>query len=162
MNAHSAANALTKALGEQHIDFDLIPHRRTQSAAAEARAVGVDPDHVAKTIVLATEAGFVRAVVSASDRIDLRKAKEVLGREDVELASEGVLVGAYPEFELGAVPPVGGSGKEVVLLDARLAELESVVFDAGTHEQSVRIKTADLVSLAGARIVDLCESRGGS
>jgi Uncharacterized conserved protein len=157
MHAYTPANALTDALKERHVDYELIPHRRTRSAHAEARAVGVDPGHVAKTIVLATEAGFVRAVLSASDRIDLRKVKAVLGREDVQFASGGELVGAYPEFELGAVPPIGGSGKELVLMDERLAETDSVVFEAGTHEQSVRIKTADLVSLAHAQIVDLRE-----
>lgn len=148
---------MTAALQEQHVYYELIQHRRTQSAAAEARAVGVDPGHVAKTLVLETEAGFVRAVLSASERIDLRKVKAVLGRREVHLASEQVLAGAYPEFELGAVPPVGGPGNDVVLMDERLHHAESVVFEAGTHEHSVRIKTADLVSVAGARIVDICE-----
>ena len=157
MNAHSAASALTAALRERHVDYELIPHRRTQSAAAEARATGVDPGRVAKTIVLATEDGFVRAVLSAADRIDLRKVKAVLERDDVHLASEAVLVGAYPEFELGAVPPIGGSGKELVLMDKHLAESDSVVFEAGTHEESVRITTADLVSVAGAHVADIRE-----
>ncbi len=155
MTAHAPSNALTDALQRQHVAYELIPHRRTQSAAAEARAIGVDPGHVAKTLVLVTEDGFVRAVLAASDRIDLHKVKAILGRDDVDLASEQVLVGAYPEFELGAVPPVGGSGEEPVLMDERLGDADAVVFEAGTHEYSVRIKTADLVSVAGARIADI-------
>lgn len=157
MSGRAPSNALTDALQEQHICYELIPHRRTQSAAAEARATGVDPGHVAKTLVLATGEAFVRAVLSASDRIDLRKVKAILESGDVHLASEQVLAGRYPEFELGAVPPVGGSGHDLVLVDERLSNAESVVFEAGTHEHSVRIKTADLVSVAGARIADICE-----
>ena len=157
MSGRAPSNALTDALQEQHICYELIPHRRTQSAAAEARATGVDPGHVAKTLVLATGEAFVRAVLSASDRIDLRKVKAILESCDVHLASEQVLAGRYPEFELGAVPPVGGSGQDLVLVDERLSNAESVVFEAGTHEHSVRIKTADLVSVAGARIADICE-----
>jgi Ala-tRNA(Pro) deacylase len=99
----------------------------------------------------------VRAVLSASERIDLRKVKAVLGSGDVHLASEQVLAGAYPDFELGAVPPVGGPANDLVLMDERLRHVESVVFEAGTHEHSVRIKTADLASVAGARIADICE-----
>jgi Ala-tRNA(Pro) deacylase len=156
VSAHTPSNALIDALQEQHIDYELIPHRRTQSAAAEARAIGVDPGHVAKTLVLATGAGFVRAVLSASERIDFRKVKAVLGSGDVHLASEQVLAGAYPQFELGAIPPVGGPGHDLVLMDERLRDTESVVFEAGTHEHSVRVKTADLVSVAGARIADIC------
>ena len=157
MSTQVPSNALTDALQEQHVYYEMIPHRRTQSAAAEARATGVDPGHVAKTLVLATGEGFVRAVLSASQRIDLRKVKAILGSGDVHLASEQVLAGRYPEFELGAVPPVGGPGHDMVLMDERLRDAESVVFEAGTHEHSVRIKTADLVSVAGARIADICE-----
>ena len=51
MSVHAASSALTDALQEQHVYYELIPHRRTQSAAAEARAIGVDPGHVAKTLV---------------------------------------------------------------------------------------------------------------
>ena len=144
MSTHTASNALVDALREQHIDHEVIRHRPTKSAAAEARAVGVDPGHVAKTLVLATDVGFVRAVLPASRRIDLRKVRDVLGSGDVQLASEEVLAGAYPQFELGAVPPFGGPGNDQV-------------FEAGTHEHSVRIKTADLISVAGARIADICE-----
>ena len=69
MSTHTPSNALVDALRAQHIGYELIPHRRTQSAAAEARAIGVDPGHVAKTLVLGTAAGFVRAV-SARFRAD--------------------------------------------------------------------------------------------
>lgn len=157
MSTHTPSNALVDALRQEHIDYELIPHRRTQSAAAEARAIGVDPGHVAKTLVLATGAGFVRAVLPASERIDLRKVKGVLGGGDVQLASEHVLAGAYPQFELGAVPPVGGPGHDLVVMDERLRESEWVVFEAGTHEHSVRLKTADLVSVARAQIADIRE-----
>ena len=153
---------MTAALQEQHVYYELIQHRRTQSAAAEARAIGVDPGHVAKTLVLEMEEGFVRAVLRASERIDLRKVKAVLGSREVHLATEQVLAGAYLEFELGAVPPVavppvGGPGNDVVLMDEELRHAESIVFEAGTHEHPVRMKTADLVSVAGARIADICE-----
>ena len=76
---------------------------------------------------------------------------------EADLASEHVLAGAYPQFELGAVPPVGGPGHDLVLMDEGLRESEWVVFEAGTHEHSVRIKTADLVSIARAQIADICE-----
>jgi prolyl-tRNA editing enzyme YbaK/EbsC (Cys-tRNA(Pro) deacylase) len=34
-----------------------------------------------------------------------------------------------------------------------------VVVEAGTHEQSVKLKTTDLVALTGALLADLCEER---
>jgi Ala-tRNA(Pro) deacylase len=157
MSIHATSTVLTDALHERHVYFEVIPHPRTQSAAAEATATGVDPDHVAKTIVLLTDAGFVRAVLSASKRIDLRKVKAALGAGEVHLASEQVLSSAYPEFELGAVPPIGGHRHDRVLMDEHLRHVESVVLEAGTHEQSVRIMTADLAVVTDALVSDICE-----
>jgi prolyl-tRNA editing enzyme YbaK/EbsC (Cys-tRNA(Pro) deacylase) len=73
----------------------------------------------------------------------------------VEIATEATLAGAYPEFELGAVPPLGGA--DPVIVDRRLCEQESVVLEAGTHQQSLRLRTADLLTLADAQVADLCE-----
>lgn len=90
------------------------------------------------------------AVLPASERIDLRKVRAVLGSPRHPARKRTVLAGAYPQFELGAIPPVGGPGHDRVLMDEGLRQAESVVFEAGTHQHSVRIKTDDLVSVADA------------
>jgi len=157
MNAPTTAKAVTELLDESQVPYELIPHRRTMSAVAEARAIDVDPEHVAKTLILATSEGFVRAVLPASARIDLHKVRDIVERGEVELASEEVLVGAYPEFELGAVPPLGGATGDVVLVDQRIRDAGSVVFEAGAHDQSVRMRAIDLVAVTDARVADICQ-----
>src|SRR5919109_1542492 len=62
----------------------------------------------------------------------------------MHLASEDDLAGDYPDFELGAVPPFGGR-EDQVIVDERLAGRDSVVLEAGAHEQSVGLKAADLL-----------------
>ncbi len=157
MSTHTPSSALVEALQEQHIDYELIPHRRTQSAAAEARAIGVDPGHVAKTLVLATGAGFVRAVLPASERIDLRKVKGVLGERRRPARERARARRRLPAVRARRGTTGRGPGHDLVLMDEGLRESEWVVFEAGTHEHSVRIKTADLVSVARAQIADICE-----
>jgi Ala-tRNA(Pro) deacylase len=156
MKTLTPSSALTAALDAEHVSYELIPHRRTQSAVAEARAIGLEPSHVAKTLVLVTGEGFVRAVLPASERIDLGKVREILSSGEVRLASEQTLIGAYPEFELGAVPPIGGAGDRV-LVDRRVVAEPTVVFEAGTHEHSVRLKSADLVTVTSATVADICQ-----
>jgi Ala-tRNA(Pro) deacylase len=152
-----AEKDVTSVLDEASIGYELLPHARTETAAAEAETLGVDPNEVAKTLVLSTPEGHVRAVLPASERIDLRKVREhVEGGKRIHLAAEEELARDYPDFELGAVPPFGGAGDRV-LVDSRLAERETVVLEAGSHEQSVRIKTADLVRMTRAEIVDIAE-----
>ncbi len=143
-------------LEQAGVDFDLLEHARTERAADEAAALGVGPEEVAKTLVLVSSRGNVRAVLAASDRIDLHKVAAVLGvgGKKVHLATEDDLASSYPDFELGAVPPFGGR-EDQVIVDERLAGRESVVLEAGSHDRSLRLKTVDLVRLTRAQVADI-------
>lgn len=93
-------------------------------------------------------------MLPASERIDLRKVGDLLGvsGKRVRLATEDDLARDYGEFELGAVPSLGGK-IDPVILDLRLSE--DVVFEAGSHERSVLLKAADLVRITEAQVADI-------
>jgi len=148
---------VTSLLADAAVDFDVLDHVHTVRAVDEAAALGVGADEVAKTLVLVAPSGNVRAVLAASERIDLHKVAAVLGigGKMVHLATEDDLARDYREFELGAVPPVGGP-EDPVIVDERLAGRESVVVEAGSHGRSIRLKTADLVRLSRAHVADIC------
>ncbi len=150
-----SATEFTRTLIREQVSFELIAHRRTETAYAEALEIGLT--EVGKTIVLSAHGRLIRALVPASARLDLRKLRQLLG-EELRLASEAELLTAYPMFELGAVPPFGGPAGDRTILDRRLALRESVVFEAGSHEKSVRLRTRDIVRLAQALIADICEA----
>lgn len=147
---------VTGFLEEAGVDFDVLEHTRTERAADEAAALGIGPEEVAKTLVLVAPSGNVRAVLAASERIDVHKVAAVLGvgGKKVRLASEDDLAHSYPDFELGAVPPLGGPTDQVIV-DERLAARDSVVLEAGAHDRSVRLKVADLVRLTSAQVADI-------
>jgi Ala-tRNA(Pro) deacylase len=153
-----ATPVVTGALDESGVAYEVLPHAHTETAADEARALGVEPGDVAKTLVVKTSDGYVRAVVPASHRLDLHKLRQSVGggRHKVHLASEDDLRADFPEFELGAVPPFGGQRNPVVV-DARIAQRESIVVEAGSHDESVRIAAADLVRATNAQVADISE-----
>jgi Ala-tRNA(Pro) deacylase len=152
-----AATTLLEGLRARNVDYELLPHPRTVSAAAEARVLDVPLEATAKTVILRTANGFARAVVPASRRIDLKRVARTLDDPSVELATEAELAGAYPEFELGAVPPFDGKLEDEVVVDAHLIGADHVVFEAGTHRESIRMRTEDLLELADARVAEVCE-----
>jgi len=154
-NIHAGQAKLLGELDAADVSYVVVPHRPTFTAADEAQALGVPASAVAKTVVLTTPEGFVRAVLPASERLDLRKVRELLASPEVELATEQELAGAYPDFDLGAVPPLGG-GNDTVLLDRRLAANESVLVEAGVHDASLRLKRDELAAHTQAKIADLC------
>jgi Ala-tRNA(Pro) deacylase len=155
----AATEDLVGLLEQSGVEYELLSHERTERAAAEAEALGVASEDVAKTLVISAPDGNVRAVILGSDRISMSKLCVVLGssKKRTHLATEEALEQGYPEFELGAVPPFGGSQRDPVLVDARVAERDSVVVEAGSHVESLRIKTADLVRLTDAQVVDLVQ-----
>ena len=137
------------------IDFELLPHRRTMTAASEARELGLLPQLVAKTVVVKDERGYARIVVPASSKLNLGKLADALGTKRMSIVTEGELVAAYPEFELGAVPPLGGPAGDRVVIDSRLADTDHLVFDAGVHDASLRLLTSDLIRVADAMVADV-------
>ena len=153
-----AAEHLTRPLDEANVNYELLPHAHTESAADEAKALGVEPTDVAKTLIVTGPEGNVRAVVPASERLDLHKLAEAcdVGRNALQLASEDDLRRDYADFELGAVPPFGGPSDRVVI-DRRVTERDSVVLEAGSHDESVRLASADLVRATGAEVADISE-----
>jgi Ala-tRNA(Pro) deacylase len=153
-----ATEPLTAVLDQAGVTYELLPHAHTERAADEAQALGLSTTEVAKTLIVTSPEGNVRAVLPASERIDLRKLGELEGetRKNVHLASEDTLRRDYPEFELGAVPPVGGAHGDRVVVDRRLAQLETIVLEAGSHEESIRMSTDELIRVTQAQVADIC------
>lgn len=153
-----ATEPLTAVLDRAGVTYELLPHAHTERAADEAQALGIAATMVAKTLIVTSPEGNVRAVLPASERIDLRKLGELEGesKKNVHLASEETLRRDYPEFELGAVPPVGGAHGDRVVVDRRIAELDTIVLEAGSHEESIRLPTNELIRLTQAQVADIC------
>jgi Ala-tRNA(Pro) deacylase len=153
----TTARQVTELLEREGVSFQFLHHLHTETAGEEALALGVDPHEVAKTVVLTTDHAYVRAVIPASDRLDVHKVRELLDlHEPPHLVPEEELAAAYPTFELGAVPPVGGPAGDRVAVDRRLADRDTIVIEAGSHDESVRLAATDLLVLAHAAIGDLC------
>ena len=57
------------------------------------------------------------------------------------------------------MPPLGGASPDTVVVDSSLADRDSIVFEAGSHEDSVRVQTADLVRLTGAQVADIARDQ---
>jgi prolyl-tRNA editing enzyme YbaK/EbsC (Cys-tRNA(Pro) deacylase) len=151
----TGTDVLVEALGQAGIAYELLDHAPTDRAADEAKALGLGPGEVAKTIVVAAGETNHRVVLLAADRIDLHKLRDVLeSGKDAHLLTEDALREEYPEFELGAVPPLGGR-EDRVIVDRRVTGLERIVFEAGAHDSSVRIDTAALVAATGAQVADV-------
>ncbi len=150
---------VTELLDRRHVGYAPLHHRPVWTGLGEAVALDMPAEEVAKTVVLDTPRGHVVAVVPASRRVSLRFVRRALGQRDVSIASEAEVVRDFPEFELGALPPLSELLDAPVFVDTHLAGRRWVVFAAGSREESVRVRVDDLIELDSATVAPLTHQR---
>jgi Ala-tRNA(Pro) deacylase len=159
MATEQGVGFVTGFLEESGIAHEVMEHAPTYTAADEAAAIDADERYTAKTLVLHDRGGWRVAVLPANQRLDLDKARRLLGgTSHLRLATEDEMQEAFPAFEAGAMPPVGAQLPEVV--DVRLLYRDQVVCAGGDHRHAIRIDPRDLVKLAEPRVGDICEPTG--
>lgn len=134
---------ITGYLADKKAHFMVAPHSKTYSSLAEAKELGIGADEVIKTVMLSTTTGHVAAVIPASSRVDTRKLENLLHVEDARLATEDEITEDFPDFELGALPPVPSLLGIPLVVDPKVTQHDRVAF-AASPDLSIEIETADL------------------
>lgn len=157
LSGHLDAERLSAFLSEHGVEHEVVTHRPTITAAESAQAVAVAGEAVAKTLVLYDHGALFLAAVPASERLDLHKLRELLGAtRSLRLASEDQIAEHFPEFELGAVPPVGGGMFAERVIDRRLLDQPRVLCSSADHSHGVLLDPRQLALLADATVGDIC------
>jgi Ala-tRNA(Pro) deacylase len=149
-------SAVTKYLADHRVPHIALDHARTQTALEEASELGVAPGQVAKVILLDTASGHAVAVLPSSRRLDLKRIAHAMGDARVRLATEAEITEHFPDFELGALPPLAGMLQIPIYLDEELASHRSIVFAAGKQMESVMMRTADLLAETSINVAPFC------
>lgn len=156
--ARDGIETLTKFLDERGIAYETVEHDQTYSATEEAKAAGVAPDHAAKTVLLRDGDAYRMAVIPASHRLDLHKARDALGASaKLRLATEEEMGADFTDFDVGALPPFGPLLPAPEVVDHRLLEHERILCTGGDHRHSVLLDPNDVVRVADAKLADVCE-----
>ncbi len=143
---------LREFLDGQKVLYDVASHRQAFTAQEVAAAQHVPGKELAKVVMLRSGASFVMAVLPAPYRVDLDRAKAAIGKADLVLANEQEFKGLFPQCEAGAMPPFGNLYGLPVYVDDTLTRDEEIVFNAGTHTQTVKMKYADFARLVQPKV----------
>jgi Ala-tRNA(Pro) deacylase len=135
-------------LDERHAPYTTLSHTRTVTAQETANCAHIGNQHFAKTVMLKVDGAMVMMVMPAAYRIDLTRLSRALGGREVELAQESEFRDAFPDCELGAMPPFGHLYGMPVYVDARLVAHPEIAFNAGSHTDLVRMSYAEFEKLA--------------
>jgi Ala-tRNA(Pro) deacylase len=140
--------------GVNYIADEHSPAYTAQEVAAYEHISG---DMIAKPVIVHDGGQYVMCVLPASYRLNLGKVSKALDSIELRLASEAEMDEIFDDCELGAEPPFGNLYRMDTVVDRHLADDEEIVFQAGTHSKSVRMRYSDYQTLAKPKVADLAE-----
>jgi Ala-tRNA(Pro) deacylase len=146
---------LEKYFNENGIGFQAMTHPTAYTAQDVAAAQKVKGKQVAKVVMVLVDAKVVMLVMPASYRIDFPKLNHALKVKEARLAKEEEFSNLFPDCDTGAMPPFGNLYNVPVYVDRALTENPEIVFQAGSHRDTLKISYADYARLAQPVVVDL-------
>lgn len=138
-------------LKERGKSFEVIPHEQAFTAQEVAAAEHVTGHKFAKTVIASGQDEDYMFVLPASRHVDFERAAELVG-EELELATEQRMKEIFPDCEIGAEPPFGSEYGVPTYVDSALANLDEIVFRAGTHDTTIRMDWGDYEELENPRV----------
>lgn len=143
----SISRTLKEYLDREHVHYEVLSHPEAFRAVAIAQTLHTPEKEMAKVVIVKVDDQFVMTVLPASSQVDFHRLKDVFMTNHVRLATEEEFKDLFPECELGAMPPFGTLYGIPVFVDHLLTEDETIVFQAGTHSEAIRMRYMDFAAL---------------
>ena len=149
----SIAKRVREYLETNQVPYTHCTHRLAYTAQEVAAAQHVPGLEMAKTIVVAAEGRYVLIVLPAVMKLDMKALREELPFKHIQLATEKEFSTLFPDSEIGAMVPFGNLYDLAVYADKSLTSNEEIVFNAGTHIDTIRMKYRDFERLVKPNVI---------
>lgn len=141
-----------RAAERARVPFEILDY--THDPAAEsygleaAHALGVDPAHVFKTLVVQTDRGqFAVGLVPVSASLDLKAMADAVGAKKAALA-DAAAAERVTGYVVGGISPLGQRRALRTIVDASAEALPRIYVSAGRRGLQIALAPADLVRLS--------------
>jgi Ala-tRNA(Pro) deacylase len=139
---------LKEFLDQHRIVFELIPHPHTGSSMETAEQAHVPGHQLAKAVIIKEGKKYSMVIIPSAEHVDLERLRQQFGHK-VEMATEDELKSLFPDCAVGAIPPIGVAWGMETFLDESLPTDHDIYFEAGDHEDLVRISGEQFRQLLG-------------
>lgn len=149
--------AKTRAISAvSSVPHEVLTYSPSQDNFGEhaAEELGLDPDVVLKTLVIAHERDMAICCVPVSGHLSLKHAAKALGWKRAEMADPAKAQRATG-YVVGGISPLGTLKRLPTLIDASVRTSPSITVSAGQRGLSLRLNPADLAKLTGAQFADI-------
>lgn len=149
-----SAERVRSYLLEHGVRYETHSHPAAYTTSEVAEAEHRPGAQMAKVVMLIAEGKPIMTVVPGDRMVDLEKAAITLDMEQVRLADEAEFSPAFPDCEVGAVPPFGALYDIPTIVDSSL-DSPRITFNAGTHEETITMDLEDYLELTTPKRADL-------
>ena len=145
---------LINCLNESGVEYEILQHPEVITAQRVAKVEHVRARHQAKVVMVKSDGRHLMTVIPADCRIDLLKVEQLTGKP-ASLETEQDFKSIFHDCAVGAMPPFGNLYGLSTYVDRRLAQEDYVVFEAGTHSDSIKLKYPDYENIVKPQVADL-------
>jgi Ala-tRNA(Pro) deacylase len=142
-------------LDKNDIQYILISHSRAYTAAAIGAITHIPGKVIAKTVIVKLDGKLAMVVVPGSRHVNMATLKTTLGVNLALLVTEPEFAEAFPDCEVGAMPPFGSLYGLSVYVDETLTRDEEIAFNAGSHRELMRMRYEDFERLENPTVIDV-------
>jgi Cys-tRNA(Pro)/Cys-tRNA(Cys) deacylase len=152
-DAGGAGTPATTALTRAQVAFTVHAYEHDPAADSygleAARALGVEPQRVFKTLLAEVDGKLAVAVVPVAGQLDLKALAAAVGGKRAAMA-DPKLAERTTGYVLGGISPLGQRKKLPTVVDDSALAHETVFCSAGRRGLEVELSPADLISLTDA------------
>lgn len=153
------AKTLQEFLDTNHVKYVAIRHSAAYTAQEIAALAHIRGKELAKTVMMKVDGKMAMAVLSASRKVDMSLLKAAAGADSVALAAEAEFKGLFPDCEAGAMPPFGNLYGMSVFVDTTLTKDDEIAFNAGSHNELIRMAYRDFERLVRPAVAEFSTER---
>ncbi len=143
----SVFEKIKQLLDADKINYQSYKHKPVFTSEEAAKIRNTDLKQGAKALVMFADKKPIMVVLPANLKVDMKKFKAANEIKDLRMATPEE-VKQVTGVEIGAVPPFGNLFSIPLYVDKKLAENEQIVFNAGSHTQSIILKYKDYEKVA--------------
>jgi Ala-tRNA(Pro) deacylase len=153
---------IRKMLGYRSIPFEELHHQDVYTTQELAQREHFSGHRVAKVVVAMVDGNPAELVLPASRHVALERVRQILNACEIRLATEEEMERYFSDVEVGAIPPLRHWKDVKVLMDRSLNVEGDILFQAGTHQDAVRLKFKDWYEMVGPQVATFSEPQKGS
>jgi HD-like signal output (HDOD) protein/prolyl-tRNA editing enzyme YbaK/EbsC (Cys-tRNA(Pro) deacylase) len=140
------SSLLQHFLERMNLPYALVRHPASESLVEAANSAGIPLARLARAVILADHQGLVMAVLPADHLLDFTALARLLGRR-LRPASQERIAPHFADCAPGSIPPIAEPFGFEAVVDDRLAALDTIYLEPGSHDTLLCLDGQDFQAL---------------